>query len=95
MILAIAGLLVSMSATYTTFFRYLVLAAVVVLLAPYAGCHILTTPPSDTFDDVHNQPRSSTPSLKSPDVVDNSNHSGAARPVTEKPAYLRTALQSQ
>ncbi len=62
-----------MSATYTTFFRYLVLAAVVVLLAPYAGCHILTTPPSDTFDDVHNQPRSSTPSLKSPDVVDNSN----------------------
>jgi hypothetical protein len=73
MILAIAGLLVSMSATYTTFFRYLVLAAVVVLLAPYAGCHILTTPPSDTFDDVHNQPRSSTPSLKSPDVVDNSN----------------------
>ena len=62
-----------MSATYTTFFRYIVLAAVIVLLAPYAGCHILTTPPSDTLDEEHSQPRVSLPSLKSPDRVDNSN----------------------
>jgi hypothetical protein len=71
--LCIAVSLISMSGTYTTFFKYIVLAAVIVLLAPYAGCHILTTPPSDTLNDAHNQPSAPAPALKSRDVVDNSN----------------------
>jgi hypothetical protein len=73
-----------MSATYTTFFRYIVLAAVVVLLAPYAGCHILTTPPSDTADDAHNQPQSFVPYSKSPDAVDNSNQEQDTPPKSDQ-----------
>jgi hypothetical protein len=38
--------IVSNSAT-VTLLRYIVLALVVTLLAPYAGCHILTSPPSE------------------------------------------------
>jgi hypothetical protein len=61
----------SMSSIYTPFFRYAVLAVVIVLLAPYAGCHIFTSPPLDPLDAAHKQPRLSSSSLNPPDVVDN------------------------
>lgn len=32
--------------SFLSFGRYLVIATAVVLLAPYAGCHILTSPPN-------------------------------------------------
>jgi hypothetical protein len=60
-----------MSAPYTTFFQYLVIAAVVVLLAPYAGCHILTTAPHTAVVTEHDTGELNDAALKPRSSVDN------------------------
>lgn len=92
-------------ANLATLTRYLLVVGAVVLLAPYAGCHILTTPPA-SLDDFSGAPSSvenkgrveTTRSFEDIDATEKPHHAGANDPIGQsdtstKMDELETLLQ--